>query len=66
MLSTSRKKSRKAVAVIKNEHTKAQTSALDDEWAVYNGPVVTLAETLAYAAKRDKAGSDQSSHEKSA
>lgn len=54
------------MAVIKNERTKARTSALDDEWAVYNGPVVTLAETLAYAAKRDKAGSDQSSHEKSA
>lgn len=66
MLSTSKKKSRKVVAVIKNEHTKAQMSALDDEWANHSGPVMTLAETLAYAAKRDKAKSDQSSREKSA
>lgn len=52
MLSTSRKKSRKVVAVIKNEHTKAQMSALDDEWAAHGGPCMTLAETLAYAAAR--------------
>ena len=42
------------MAVIKNEHTKAQMSALDDEWVNQKGPVMTLAETLAYAAKRDK------------
>jgi hypothetical protein len=54
MLSTSRKKSRKLVAVIKNEHTKAQMSTLDDEWAARPGPVMTLAQTLAYAAERGK------------
>ncbi len=55
MLNTSKKNSRKVVAVIKNEHTKVQMSALDDEWVNHKGPVMTLAETLAYADKRDEA-----------
>lgn len=54
MLKTSNKSSKRVVTVIKNEHTKEQMSALDDEWLTNKGPVMTLAETLAYAAKRDK------------
>jgi len=42
------------VAVIKNEHTRAQMSTLDDEWVTQQRPVMTLAQTLAYAAERDR------------
>ena len=41
------KKQLKRVAVIKNEHTKAQMSQLDDEWANYPGPYLMLAEVIA-------------------
>ncbi len=51
---TSKRNSRKAVAVIRNEHTKAEMNALDDEWLNASQPIMTLAETLAYAAERDK------------
>ena len=44
------------VTVIKNEHTKEQMNTLDDEWLNNKGPIMTLAETLAYAAERDKKG----------
>lgn len=54
MLKTSNKSGKRVVTVIKNEHSKEQMSALDDEWLTNKGPVMTLAETLAYAAKRDK------------
>ncbi len=54
MLKTSNKSSKRVVTVIKNEHTKDQMNALDDEWLNNKGPVMTLAETLAYAAEKDK------------
>lgn len=40
--------------MIKNEHTKEQMNALDDEWLNNKGPMMTLAETLAYAAEKAK------------
>lgn len=49
------------VTVIKNEHTKEQTNALDDEWLNNKGPIMTLAETLVYAAERDKKGTTSAS-----
>jgi len=54
MLKTSNKSSKRVVTVIKNEHTKEQMNALDDEWLNNKGPIMTLAETLAYAAEKDK------------
>jgi phosphate-selective porin len=54
MLKTSNKSSKRVVTVIKNEHTKEQMNALDDEWLNSKGPIMTLAETLAYAAEKDK------------
>ena len=54
MLKTSNKSSKRVVTVIKNEHTKEQMNALDDEWLNNKGPMMTLAETLAYAAEKAK------------
>jgi len=54
MLKTSNKSSKRVVTVIKNEHTKEQMNALDDEWLNNKGPIMTLAETLAYAAEKAK------------
>lgn len=49
--------------VIKNEHTKAQMSQLDDEWANQPGPYLTLADAFELA----KVHQDQQpTHEKSA
>ena len=53
MLKTSKKNSKKAVAVIKNEHTKGQMSALDDEWANQIGPYLTLSEVIALEKSRN-------------
>lgn len=61
MLKTSNKGSKRVVTVIKNEHTKEQMNALDDEWLNKKGPIMTLAETLAYAAERDKKGTTSAS-----
>ena len=49
MLKTSKKSSKKMVAVIKNEHTKAQMSQLDDEWANHQGPYLTLEQAFELA-----------------
>ena len=48
------KSQRKTVAVIKNGLTKKQMDELGEQWANHPGPYMTVAETLAYAAKRDK------------
>jgi hypothetical protein len=34
------------MAIIKNEHTKAEMSQLDDEWANHQGPYLTLEQLL--------------------
>lgn len=48
------KSQRKTVAVIKNGLTKKQMDESGEHWANHPGPYMTVAETLAYAAKRDK------------
>jgi hypothetical protein len=49
--------------VIRNAHTKAEMSQLDDEWANHKGPYLTLQQALELA----KAHADQQpTHEKSA
>jgi hypothetical protein len=44
----------KLVAVIKNGHTDAELDEMEERWLNHQGPYMTLAETLAYAAQRDK------------
>lgn len=44
----------KLVAVIKNNLTEQEMDELGEHWANHQGPYMTVAETLAYAAKRDK------------
>jgi hypothetical protein len=48
------KSQRKNVAVIKNGLTKKKMDELGEQWANHTGPYMTVAETLAYAAKRDR------------
>lgn len=42
---------RRPVEVIKNAHSVAEQRAIGDRWADHKGPRMTLAETLAHAAK---------------
>ncbi len=44
----------KLVAVIKNNLTEKEMDESGEHWANHPGPYMTIAETLAYAAKRDK------------
>ena len=44
----------KLVAVIKNNLTEKEMDESGEHWANHPGPYMTVAETLAYAAKRDK------------
>jgi hypothetical protein len=44
----------KLVAVIKNNLTEQQMDASGEHWANHQGPYMTVAETLAYAAEKDK------------
>jgi hypothetical protein len=44
----------KLVAVIKNNLTKQEMDETGEHWANHQGPYMTVAETLAYAAERDK------------
>jgi hypothetical protein len=44
----------KLVAVIKNNLTKQEMDEAGEHWANHPGPYITVAETLAYAAERDK------------
>jgi hypothetical protein len=43
------KKQSKRVAVIRNEHTQAQMSQLDDEWASSNEPSLTIEQAMEIA-----------------
>ncbi len=54
MLKTSKKNSKKIVAVIKNELTQAQMSQFDDEWATNPEPFLTLQEVLASQAAKQE------------
>jgi hypothetical protein len=42
------------VAVIKNNLTEKEMDESGEHWANHPGPYMTVAETLAYAAERDK------------
>jgi hypothetical protein len=44
----------KLVAVIKNNLTEQEMDESGEHWANHPGPYMTIAETLAYAAERDK------------
>ena len=44
----------KLVAVIKNNLTEQEMNESGEHWANHSGPYMTVAETLAYAAERDK------------
>jgi hypothetical protein len=44
----------KLIAVIKNGMTEQEMNESGEHWANHPGPYMTLAETLAYAAERDK------------
>jgi hypothetical protein len=46
----------KLVAVIKNNLTEQEMDASGEHWANHQGPYMTVAETLAYAAERAKQG----------
>ena len=48
------KSQRKTVAVIKNNLTEQEMDELGEQWANHTGPYMTVAETLAYAAERDR------------
>ena len=48
------KKQFKRVAVIKNSLTKQEMKESGEHWAAHQGPYMTVAQTLAYAAERDK------------
>ncbi len=52
------KKQSKRVAVIRNEHTQAQMSQLDDEWASSGGPSLTLEQAMEIA-QAHQVGDDQ-------
>lgn len=44
----------KRIAVIKNGMTEQEMNESGEHWVNHKGPYMTLAETLAYAAERDK------------
>jgi hypothetical protein len=46
----------KLVAVIKNSLTEQEMDASGEHWANHQGPYMTVAETLVYAAERAKQG----------
>lgn len=46
--------SKKTVKVIRNGHSVAEQREIGDRWADHKGPRMTVAETLAYAAKRQE------------
>jgi hypothetical protein len=48
------KKQPKLVAMIRNGLTKREMKESGERWVNHQGPYMTLAETLAYAAERDK------------
>lgn len=48
------KKQPKRIAVIKNGMTEQEMNESGEHWVNHKGPYMTLAETLAYAAERDK------------
>lgn len=53
------KKQSKRVAVIKNGHTEAELDEMGKRWLNHQGPYMTVAETLAYAAERAKKASGE-------
>lgn len=44
----------KLIAVIKNGMTEQEMNESGEHWVNHTGPYMTVAETLAYAAERDK------------
>jgi hypothetical protein len=42
------------MAVIKNGHTDAELDEMEERWLNHQGPYMTVAETLTYAAERAK------------
>ena len=44
----------KLIAVIKNSMTAEEMDEAGEQWVNHQGPYMTLAETLAYAAERDR------------
>lgn len=48
------KKQPKRIAVIKNGMTQQEIDESGEHWANHQGPYMTIAETLAYAAERDR------------
>ena len=44
----------KLIAVIKNGMTEQEMNESGEHWVNHKGPYMTVAETLAYAAERDK------------
>lgn len=45
----------KSIAVLKNSMSEQEMNESGEHWTNHQGPYMTVAETLAYAAKRDKA-----------
>ena len=56
------RKQSKRMPVIKNEHTKAEMSQLDDKWANHQGPYLTLEQAFELARNSQQ----QSTREKTA
>ena len=54
-------KAPKLVAVIKNNLTEQEMDEAGEHWANHPGPYVTVTETLAYAAEKDKKRTDETS-----
>ena len=48
------KKQPRLIAVIKNRMTEQEMNESGEHWVNHKGPYMTVAETLAYAAERDK------------
>ena len=48
------KKQPEPIAVIKNSLTEQEMKESGEHWAAHKGPYMTIAETLVYAAERDK------------
>lgn len=52
----------KLVAVIKNGLTKQEMDESGEHWVNHPGPYMTVAETLAYAAERDRKRREDTQH----
>ena len=52
----------KLVAVIKNGLTKQEMDESGEHWVNHPGPYMTVAETLAYAAERDRKQREDTQH----